>query len=45
MEDWLLVARYRFAARVPEPCRERVVLWTWRGLREGTRVVWEGAID
>jgi len=36
-----MVARYLFAARVPEPCQERPCLWTWRGLMAGTRVVWD----
>ena len=38
-----MVARYLFAARVPELCQERVVLWTWRRMMERTRVVWEDA--
>jgi len=34
---------YLYAARVPEPCAERPVLWTWRRLQERTRVVWNSS--
>ena len=43
MGDGTMVARYLFAVRVLEPCRERVVLWTWWRMMERTRVVWEDA--